>query len=687
MKSKTGLILAFIIIGLIFSICGFSYAWYNYTREGTNNELIAGDIYLTMDEGSEQLNISGVFPTTVSEARSKDNNFITFTLNGINESDRTIYYEIKLDHGDEKDQPYERFLDSEIHFDLVEIDEDGNELDYLLYNMTFDNFENKRIWVDTVDANTTTEVVKRYKLRAWLDENIIISDTEANATYHATGEHAYKNHYASIKVSVFGDFNEKEVAYGFVNIKKAIAAKTSCTPTKTATNHAGIGGEGNVTYFTGEESCVNFNYVWYSGKLWRITAIYPDGTMKLVTENSMTAIAMGVANNAPFVNTYVNQWIKQEFLPTLYDYQNIIVQNAEWNITTTSSTSDPYLLSNSTTINQDIGLLNSYELAMSKRSSNSSYLIIGQYWFLMNRRDGTTFSVSNNSAYGPPSSEYAWYGNGVRPSIYLRSDVEFSNVSEDNAGKRSNPYRIRNDKASANVGDALNERLIGEYVRFNDQLYRIIDIDGNKTKIVSTAIITNPNSANSSKNLAYFGQDLYYNTTSNSNVYWDNYLTDTENGWVSTLSSDAQNMLDVGTYYLGSWEGSSHYKATICATIDDNISMRDCVKISNSSKIYNGLVGTFRVGEMMAAQQSTTTHISALSVYQHLWSLTPYNGDPEVVVISNMSGVRNSNGASWSQSPSSSYHSIRPTVFLKPEVIITGGTGTANDPYTLTLSS
>ena len=146
-------------------------------------------------------------------------------------------------------------------------------------------------------------------------------------------------------------------------------------------------------------------------------------------------------------------------------------------------------------------------------------------------------------------------------------------------------------------------------------------------------------------------------------------------------------MLDVGTYYLGSWEGSSHYKATICATIDDNISMRDCVKISNSSKIYNGLVGTFRVGEMMAAQQSTTTHISALSVYQHLWSLTPYNGDPEVVVISNMSGVRNSNGASWSQSPSSSYHSIRPTVFLKPEVIITGGTGTANDPYTLTLSS
>ena len=27
-------------------------------------------------------------------------------------------------------------------------------------------------------------------------------------------------------------------------------------------------------YFSGDNNCINFNYVWYSGKLWRITAIY-----------------------------------------------------------------------------------------------------------------------------------------------------------------------------------------------------------------------------------------------------------------------------------------------------------------------------------------------------------------------------------------------------------------------------
>ena len=37
-----------------------------------------------------------------------------------------------------------------------------------------------------------------------------------------------------------------------------------------------------INYFSGTNECVDFNYVWYSGKLWRITAIYPDGTLKMI---------------------------------------------------------------------------------------------------------------------------------------------------------------------------------------------------------------------------------------------------------------------------------------------------------------------------------------------------------------------------------------------------------------------
>lgn len=689
MKSKTGLILVFIIIGLIFSVSGFSYAWYNYTREGTNNELIAGNIYLTMDEGSEQLNISGVFPTTVSEARSKDNNFITFTLNGINESDRTIYYEIKLDHGDEKDQPYERFLDSEIHFDLIEIDEDGNELEYLLYNMTFDNFENKRIWVDTVDANTTTEVVKRYKLRAWLDENIIISDTEANATYPSTGARAYKNHYASIKVSVFGDFQVKNMDYGFAKMKQSInhyKIVNNCTPITTANNNAGFGGDGNVTYFSGSESCVNFNYVWYSGKLWRITAIYPDGTMKLVTENPMTTLYRTSSLWTPgFNNSHLDQWLNQEFLPALYNYENIIVQDAEWNITKTTASTDPYLMSNSSILHKTVGLLNKYDYS---NAGGESYLNIGQYLWLMNTNHDFGATYATKAGYAAGSGGSDTYSDrktyGIRPSIYLKTNVKFSNVNDENVGKRSNPYRIVGDKNVGVSGENINSRMSGEYVQFDGKLYRIVDIEDNKTKIVSTVYATN---SSTSSNLAPFGTDRFYNTPSNDsetwdNTYWDNYLKDYENGWLSTLSTTARSMLDDGTYYLGYYTEGSSYKSTICANVSSSVSTKNCTRISNSSLIYVGKVGLLRVGEMFSANQSTTTHQT--SPYTRMWLISPISESSSYV---NYVHVERDDDNSVDSTTNS--YAVRPTVYLKSNVVIknNNGDGTVFHPYEIELQS
>ena len=51
--------------------------------------------------------------------------------------------------------------------------------------------------------------------------------------------------------------------------------------------------EDGITYISGTSTCINFNYVWYSGKLWRITAINPDGTMKMITDDAITTISYG----------------------------------------------------------------------------------------------------------------------------------------------------------------------------------------------------------------------------------------------------------------------------------------------------------------------------------------------------------------------------------------------------------
>ncbi len=49
--------------------------------------------------------------------------------------------------------------------------------------------------------------------------------------------------------------------------------------------------EDKITYISGTNDCINFNYVWYSGKLWRITAINSDGTLKMITNDNITTIA------------------------------------------------------------------------------------------------------------------------------------------------------------------------------------------------------------------------------------------------------------------------------------------------------------------------------------------------------------------------------------------------------------
>ena len=47
----------------------------------------------------------------------------------------------------------------------------------------------------------------------WLSSNVLISDSNQNADYPATG---YENYYASVKVSVYGDFVEKSNPYNYM---------------------------------------------------------------------------------------------------------------------------------------------------------------------------------------------------------------------------------------------------------------------------------------------------------------------------------------------------------------------------------------------------------------------------------------------------------------------------------------
>ena len=148
MKNKK-LYLLIAVIGVMSIIFGVTYAFFSYSKIGSNNKIIAGDISMSFLEDNDSINLVGIFPETVEEARSRDDNYVTFTIEGTNSSNKTIYYEIDLIHGDDHDGLI-RFNDKDLRFDLVEV-VDGEDT-IIQGNVSFDEINNSKIWVDRIDS-------------------------------------------------------------------------------------------------------------------------------------------------------------------------------------------------------------------------------------------------------------------------------------------------------------------------------------------------------------------------------------------------------------------------------------------------------------------------------------------------------------------------------------------------------
>ena len=287
-KSKNQMFIVIAVFALILFLGGATYAWFYYRGETGSSEAVAGDIYLTMTEGNETLTLTNVFPETKEQARARNDNFITFTLNGLNESNKAIYYEILLNHGDDKPSPKTRYNDADLMFDLVELDSNGNEVEYVVDAKSYDALVNKRIWVDTIDANTDTNVSKKYKLRAWLSDEVIISDTEANANYNTT---EFPNKYATIKVSVNGDMTYKEMPSAYTKIRDLAATASyiasyddiiQANPAFTTQDQVSTSAtKQTVYYYTGNDAAANAN-VLFAGYCWQIIRTTDNGGVRMI---------------------------------------------------------------------------------------------------------------------------------------------------------------------------------------------------------------------------------------------------------------------------------------------------------------------------------------------------------------------------------------------------------------------
>ena len=430
--------------------------------------------------------------------------------------------------------------------------------------------------------------------------------------------------------------------------------------------------EDGITYISGTKDCINFNYVWYSGKLWRITAINQDGSLKMITDDAITTISYGSDVNfydiskkddASYTGSYMYQWLNEEFLDTLYNYQDIIVEDSTWNIT--NSTENKTTLINYSTIgkNTPVGLLNSYEYNLSYKNTSyeSGYLNIGYYWWLLNPYSSSNVwyvYYNGNRSYYIPS----WI-HGARPSINLKSNIQLSGGT----GTKDDPYTISGDKEQSIINTTLlNTRTIGEYIIFDEdgdtatkELYRIVGIEDGKVKLNKNDYIKNGTTTLTKK---FSTSEIY--GSGDSDDYWDYYLNNT---WYNNLAN--KNMLDKGAYYINDIDTRKSYKNSLCNTNNTTETTKSCVK---TTSIWNsGYVGLPRYGEMFASQQGNGYNGSS-----YMWLITP-TGSSYVLAVINY-------GGNLSYNPSTAY-AARPSINLKSNIVITGGSGTKSDPFTIAL--
>ena len=415
--------------------------------------------------------------------------------------------------------------------------------------------------------------------------------------------------------------------------------------------------DGTDTFLAGD--CVN-NYVWYSGKLWRVVLKNNEtGAVKMVTDNAITTIAFNEKENYVFENSYVDQWLSQEFLPTLHDYDDYLVTNYSWDATTNPNDKS-IRPDGTTTVTRTVGLLNAYETYVSSYLNNQSH-----WWTLTPYRLYTgkigifSFDYMGNFSYNDASWNY-----GVRPSVNLKSEIQI----DSGKGTQTDPYILKGDIQEATPGTTLlSTRYSGEYLTFNDELYRIVGVENGLTKITA---VEKPSSLKNS----YFNNNNSVANFDNAKIKTtlETYYQD-----MKTTNEAAYNMIQPNTtWYLGTVGYGVNYKASICANIDASVSMNACADKTTTSTASIALP---RLGEMFTSQIIRGVRISGST--KDFWILTP--ADASSIYRYNASGLSVT-------TPNASGYGARPSMYLKTNVKIASnntGNGTYEHPYSIELGA
>ena len=294
-------------------------------------------------------------------------------------------------------------------------------------------------------------------------------------------------------------------------------------------------------------------------------------------------------------------------------------------------------------------------------------------------------------------------------SIDSKNKINFKVVNYANPGvtTASIANLAKKDKTNLTYDETTNNNLryIGKdpnnYVRFNNELWRIVGSFANIS-----------NGTTSSKRIKLVKNGYAYTGTAfdinNVNDYSTSTLKTTLNGtYYNGLTTDAKNMIDNAVWNIGgfvpTWNASTSPNAANFYAAE-----RSSTVYSGHATTWTGKVGLMYPSDYLYAtsgsssvSRTTCLSTSAYSTNSNWynssggpcaqndylfdsshwqWTISPYLGYSGGVFFVYIYGHVHDHGALNTFSNGG----VRPAVFLKSSISISGGSGTASDPYTLT---
>lgn len=296
-------------------------------------------------------------------------------------------------------------------------------------------------------------------------------------------------------------------------------------------------------YITGKEfsyrNAVSDNYLWYSGNMWRILKINEDKTIDIVMEEALSMLYPKYEENdylTNYLETFYEQLDDDLLVPLTYcndeitDVKNLTCEN--------EITSDIAILDIKTY--NDAGGMKSF-------LNNSQ-----NFWLINQNENGNYWSVNAEGALTVSNLAL-----DIRPVVRLNSEL----ILEVGKGSKDDPYILKQETKSQ-----IKDVSVGEYVKYNESLFRIVNKSDNSISIKAlecikeneeclTLTFGKTNDFTKSSLFKYLNE-TYYKTLANQeflvkdNFYIGNYANYDYQNLLSAEIESYIGISKIGDYYL-----------------------------------------------------------------------------------------------------------------------------------------